>query len=312
MKTKKRIITFSRRTDPAFFMEWFMDKVELGYCYVPNPFNNRPYKVSLKPEDVIALNFWTKNPALLTPYTGELINKGFPFQTFFVTTTNYPKYLEPNSPDLDDTIVALDRLVQKFSKFAVWARYDPIILTEKLSIDWHLSNFEQLCKIWLNKTERVVVSKCQIDGAYKTISPKLKNILRENDDKLIDLGYDNFVSLCIKMKDIAKKYDIDLSVCCSPGIKETDSPLLPQAQCLSIKYLRKVIPDLEEISMSKSQRKGSPAQNYAPCQCVESKDIGGKGICKNGCIYCYANRDGLIDEAIDPKSLWVSPKELIL
>lgn len=312
MKTKKYIITFSRRTDPAYFMDWFMDKVELGYCYVPNPFNNKPYKVSLKPDDVIALNFWTKNPTNLTPYIDGLIKKGFIYQTFFITITNYQKYFEPFSPDLKNTVVALDILVKNFSKFAVWARYDPIIITERLSIDWHLLNFESLCKIWQNKTERVIVSKCQIDGAYKSISPKLKTILRDNKDKMIEFGYDDFVDLCLKFSDIAKQYNIELSVCCSPGIKETDSPLLPQAQCLSMKYLRKVIPNLVEIPMSKAQRKGSPAQNYAPCRCVESKDIGGKGTCKNGCIYCYANRDGEVEPNIDPKSLWLSTKELIL
>ncbi|HNZ27394.1 MAG TPA: DUF1848 family protein [Spirochaetota bacterium] len=312
MKPKRYIITFSRRTDPAFFMDWFTDKVELGYCYVPNPFNDKPYKVSLNPDDVIALNFWTKNPAKLTPHLDDLINRGFKYQTFFITATNYPGYLESNSPDLVDTSAALDLIVDKFSKYAVWARYDPIIITEKLSIEWHLSNFESLCKIWRDKTERVIVSKCHIDGAYKNIAPKLDKILRENGDKMIAIGYDDFVDLCLKMRDIAKQFGIELSVCCSPGIKERDSALLPQSQCLSMKYLRKVIPDLKEIPISKSQRKGSAVQNYAPCQCVESKDIGGRGTCKNGCIYCYANRDGAFEQNIDPKSLWLSPNELIL
>jgi hypothetical protein len=34
------IISASRRTDiPAFYAEWFMNRIRAGYCVVPNPFN---------------------------------------------------------------------------------------------------------------------------------------------------------------------------------------------------------------------------------------------------------------------------------
>jgi len=34
------IISASRRTDiPAFYAEWFMNRLEAGYCLVPNPLN---------------------------------------------------------------------------------------------------------------------------------------------------------------------------------------------------------------------------------------------------------------------------------
>ncbi len=46
------IISASRRTDiPAFYAEWFMQRIRAGYCTVPNPFNrNQVSTISLAPE----------------------------------------------------------------------------------------------------------------------------------------------------------------------------------------------------------------------------------------------------------------------
>ena len=54
------IIRADRRTDiPAFYAEWFMNRIRAGYCTVPNPFNrNRVSAVSLRPEDVEVIVFW--------------------------------------------------------------------------------------------------------------------------------------------------------------------------------------------------------------------------------------------------------------
>ena len=58
------IISASRRTDiPAFYAEWFMNRVREGYFCRVNPFNSKQVSgFSLKPEDVDAICFWTKNP----------------------------------------------------------------------------------------------------------------------------------------------------------------------------------------------------------------------------------------------------------
>ncbi len=58
------IISASRRTDiPAFYSEWFMNRVREGSCTVPNPFNHEQVsRVSLKPEDVNVIVFWTAQP----------------------------------------------------------------------------------------------------------------------------------------------------------------------------------------------------------------------------------------------------------
>ena len=56
----KRIISVSRRTDiPAFYGEWFMNRLKEGFAGVVNPFGGQKYIVSLKPEDVRCFVFWS-------------------------------------------------------------------------------------------------------------------------------------------------------------------------------------------------------------------------------------------------------------
>ncbi|AWM78981.1 hypothetical protein DKL61_00610 [Gammaproteobacteria bacterium ESL0073] len=49
---------FSRRTDiPAFYSEWFMNRIKDGYVYIRNPFNaHQIKKISLLKKDVDAFN----------------------------------------------------------------------------------------------------------------------------------------------------------------------------------------------------------------------------------------------------------------
>lgn len=48
------IISVSRRTDiPAFYAQWFINRIRAGYCTVPNPFNrNQVSRIDLTPENV--------------------------------------------------------------------------------------------------------------------------------------------------------------------------------------------------------------------------------------------------------------------
>lgn len=48
------IISASRRTDiPAFYHQWFMNRIRAGYCLVPNPFNRQQvYRIDLTPKNV--------------------------------------------------------------------------------------------------------------------------------------------------------------------------------------------------------------------------------------------------------------------
>ena len=68
------ILSVSRRTDiPAFYMPWFMNRLREGYVMVRNPMNyHQVSRVSLSPEVIDCMVFWTKNAIPLTPHLGEI------------------------------------------------------------------------------------------------------------------------------------------------------------------------------------------------------------------------------------------------
>ncbi|MBU0765097.1 MAG: DUF1848 domain-containing protein [Bacteroidetes bacterium] len=51
-----------RRTDiPAFYGDWFMNRIKEGLVGYMNPFGGQKYLISLKQEDVLCFVFWSKN-----------------------------------------------------------------------------------------------------------------------------------------------------------------------------------------------------------------------------------------------------------
>ena len=63
------ILSVSRRTDiPAFYSDWFFNRIKVGYVDVRNPMNiHRISRINLNPEVVDCIVFWTKNPKAMIP-----------------------------------------------------------------------------------------------------------------------------------------------------------------------------------------------------------------------------------------------------
>lgn len=120
------IISASRRTDiPAFFAGWFMEKIRSGAVQVSNPFNPRQIRtVSLRPEDVDGIVFWSKNPAPLMPHLREL-NSGYTFY-FQFTITIYGREFEPGLPAKEEVIAAFKRLSEQLGRERVIWRCDGV------------------------------------------------------------------------------------------------------------------------------------------------------------------------------------------
>ncbi|MBF4322684.1 DUF1848 family protein, partial [Vibrio anguillarum] len=99
------IISASRRTDiPAFYTPWFMNRVREGFLLTRNPFNaNQIKRISLRPDDVDLIVFWTRNPQMLMRHLSELNQRGYQYY-FQYTITGYPKILESNVPNPNKAI----------------------------------------------------------------------------------------------------------------------------------------------------------------------------------------------------------------
>ncbi len=67
MMQTPQIVSASRSTDiPAFYSDWFFDRLDYGYCAWTNPFNGvRSYVSFLNTRFIV---FWSKNPKPLLSY----------------------------------------------------------------------------------------------------------------------------------------------------------------------------------------------------------------------------------------------------
>ena len=80
------IINTGQRTDiPAFYAEWFANRLKAGFVCVRNPFNpNQVSRYRLDHSIVDVIGFCTKNPAPMFPHMDLLRDYG---QYWFVSST---------------------------------------------------------------------------------------------------------------------------------------------------------------------------------------------------------------------------------
>lgn len=98
------IISASRRTDiPAYYSEWFVNRIHDGFVYVRNPMNiHQISKISLSRDVVDAIVFWTKNPVPMMDKIDEF--KEYPYY-FQFTLTSYGKDIETGLPSKNQVLI---------------------------------------------------------------------------------------------------------------------------------------------------------------------------------------------------------------
>lgn len=270
------VISASRRTDiPAFHADWFMNRARSGTVSVMSPFGNQVYTVSMKPNDVIGIVFWTKNAAPIIPYFDELKNLGHCF-TFLYTVNNYPTFLEPLVPERSHTLKVVKLISNRFGRSVIRWRYDTIVLCEGLDRGWHLQNFKELCSLLAPHAGECIFSFC--DYYKKTI-------------RNMDLRVSNYsipekaecVELSEMMADVANEYGITLSSCAHDFLV---SGSIKRGRCIDPVFLARVVDSDERLD---AVGKLNAAPTRKECGCVESRDIGAYDTCAHGCAYCYAN-----------------------
>lgn len=91
------ILSVSRRTDiPAFYSEWFFNRIKAGFVDVRNPMNiHRVSRVKITPDVVDCIVFWTKNPKPMLSRMNELSDYKYYFQ---FTVNPYDKLIEEEVP----------------------------------------------------------------------------------------------------------------------------------------------------------------------------------------------------------------------
>ena len=75
-----------------------------------------------------------------------------------MTVTDYDRDLEPGIPGMEESMATFLLLSEMIGKDRLDWRFDPIVLTDKYSVEYHVEKFEAMCQ-WLHRaTERCVIS----------------------------------------------------------------------------------------------------------------------------------------------------------
>ena len=264
------IINTGSRTDiPAYFSEWFYNRIREGYVLARNPYYPQQVtRLSLSPQVVDCICFCTKNPGPMLDRLDELDAYG---QFWFVTITPYGKDIEPGVPDKTEVIRSFQRLSGKVGKHAVGWRYDPIFLTEKYTLEYHLQAFEQMSKMLCDYTEQCVISFIDLYEKTKKNFPGVRAVSLEDQERITA----SFV-------EIAKQYGIKIFSCLE---NESLARLGVDASgCMTQKVIERAIGQNLAVPKSLSAAREG-------CKCLLSNDIGMYNTCGHGCRYCYANFD---------------------
>lgn len=262
------ILNVSGRTDiVAFYTDWFMKRYHEGFVDVRNPFN--PKLVSrIDFSDVDAILFCTKNPIPILNKINE-INKPI---IFHVTLTPYKKDIEPNVPPKGEIVEAVKKLSKIIGKDNLVIRYDPVFISAKYTLDYHIRAFENLCSLLDGYVSKILISF--LDD-YKNVrkNEKVLNFkeLEESDYKAIG---ENFSTSALKHHMIVHTCFED---------RDLTEYGFSKDECLSHELAYKLT--------GKVYKKEWKARKEGKCHCVQMVDIGVYNSCKHFCKYCYANYD---------------------
>lgn len=260
------LVSASRRTDiPRWFHEWFMNRIRAGYALTRNPMNHSQLsRIPLTPDIVDCIIFWTKDPAPLLPSLAELDRRGFMYY-FQFTLTPYDRGLEPNLRTKEDIAATFAGLSDRIGRERVVWRYDPIILNDTLTMNWHKERFAALCSKLAPYTDTVTIS-------FVDLYPKLRSGL------LRPISETEIAELSGYIAETAEKFGIRAVACCESGLEKYG---ISGASCIDRRRIERICGCTLYIGADKNQRPG--------CGCCASVDIGAYNTCLNGCIYCYAN-----------------------
>ena len=277
------IISASRRTDiPAFYSQWFLNRIRAGFVEVINPFNAKQIsRISMKPEDVAAIVFWTRHAGPLMSELDGLRSAGYHFY-FNYTLNNYPRELEERVPATEVAIKTMHTLAGLISPNRVHWRYDPVIISAMTPFEWHLKNFLYLAAKLENATRRCYFSF--VDNYKKT----KRNLHRHQPDfKLQEPKLSAQRQFIREIAASARKHGITLFACCEDDLLQVDG--VEKARCIDSEFLQEVFPEIKGSFPKK------PTRNQ--CGCSVSRDIGAYDSCIFRCIYCYANTNFAVRSA---------------
>lgn len=308
------IVSASRSTDiPAFYADWFFHRLKIGYSAWTNPFNGVKSYVSYRNTRFIV--FWSKNPSPLLPYLNVL--KELKIKCYIQYTLNdYAKEKLEKVPTLEQRIETFKLLIEQLGNDSVIWRFDPMILTDDISVDDLLMKVQNIGDQLRGYTKKLVFSYADI-ATYKKVkhnlevsgvpyhewnAKQMEEFARQLSVMNRERGWHFELATCGEKIDI-DKYGIQHNRCIDADlitrIAWQDSELMkvmgvkiheiPQPRLFDEEFQLPI--GAIRLSDSKyfiSNHKKDPGQRTY-CGCMAAKDIGEYNTCPHLCEYCYAN-----------------------
>jgi hypothetical protein len=230
---------------------------------------NQISKINLAPDVVDGIVFWTKNPIPMLNRLDVLKNYMYYFQ---FTITPYAKDVELNLPAKNELILpAFKRLSDIIGADRVIWRYDPILISAKYPLEYHVRAFKKIAEELQNYTRKVIISFIDMD--YRGVKGNIKELA------LLDFPPTAQLELSSQLAEIAHSFNLSIDTC-AEGI-DLQQFGIEHARCIDDRLFGKLLGYSLDIDKDKNQR--------LECGCVSSIDIGMYNTCRNGCRYCYAN-----------------------
>ena len=263
------ILNTGSRTDiPAFYSDWFYNRIREGYVLVRNPYNpTQITKYLLKPEVIDALVFCTKNPIPMLDRLSLLSA----FDIFWsVTITPYGKEIEPLVPPKEQVISSFQQLSALVGSNRMSWRYDPIFITEQYSVSYHIEQFHQMAEALSGYTEQCVVSFIDLYEKTKRNFHGIRSVTDREQETLI-----------AAFSEIAGKNRLQIHLCCENAKLVREN--VDAKGCMTKEVLEEALGCRLDVPKKKMARQ--------ECSCLLGADIGAYNTCPHGCLYCYANYD---------------------
>lgn len=297
------IVSASRSTDiPAFYSDWLVNRVQQGFVKWTNPFNGVPLYVSFEKARLFV--FWTKNPKPMLDTLDFFDDRGFNYYFQFTLNDYDVERLEPGVPSVESRIATFIELSRRLGKERVIWRFDPLLLTETLSVADLLKKAEKVGHALAPYTSRLVFSFGDI-SAYAKVA---KNLARAGVQAR-EFSVEEMHAFAQGISGLNQHWGLKLGTCAekvdlaSYGVEHNRcvddrliTSLFKQDTCL-MEFLgvgaEPAQADLFGARPVKKRKSLKDTGQREACGCIASKDIGEYNTCPHLCVYCYANASGV-------------------
>lgn len=315
------IVSASRSTDiPAFYADWFFERLKRGYSAWTNPFNGVTSYISYAKTRFIV--FWSKNPRPLLSHLDYLNERKIGCYIQYTLNDYENEGLEKGVPSLAQRIETFKSLVDKLGKGHVIWRFDPMIITDKINISDLLNKVTNIGDQLRDYTEKLVFSFADI-ASYRKVKFNLEKngihyiewtegLMNEFASQLSKIneerGWNFQLATCGEKIDIAQ-YGIAHNRCVDDDLMirfaHQDETLMEFLK-VDIRDITTPTPSIFEefdraipipenaiiisdnkYALKKKDNKDKGQRQF--CGCIVSKDIGQYNTCPHLCEYCYAN-----------------------